>query len=209
MSLSEWLGFVVLWTLVGLPVGPNAIACMTATVANGWARALWVAVGITLASVVHSLIAAFGFGALLLAYAELFHLLKWLGVAYLVWLAIGLWRRPALNVAVDRPPAGRWRLTRQGFLVSISNPKAVLMYLAVFTQAIDPTAPLWPQLAVLMPTASTIVALIYIGYVLLGAPIRRLLTSARRQRLFNRSAAGFYLFSAAAVAASDPRRTTV
>ena len=66
--------------------------------------------------------------------------------------------------------------------------------------------PLAPQLAVLMPTASAIVAMIYVGWVRLGGPLRRLLTWARRQRLFNRTAGGFYIFTASAVAIVGPRR---
>lgn len=209
MSLQDWLAFVVIWTAVGLPVGPNAVACVTAAVSNGPRRALWTAAGITLASVAHALLAVFGFGALLLLYAELFHLLKWLGIAYLVWIGILLWRRPPADLAIAaRPVESSGRLLRFGFLVSMSNPKAVLMYLSVFTQAIDPAAPLAPQLAVLMPTASAIVALIYVGWVLLGGPLRRLLTSARRQRLFNRTAGGFYIVTASAVAFADPRRAS-
>ena len=207
MSLQEWLAFVVIWTPVGLPVGPNAVACVTAAVSNGPRRALWMAAGITLASVAHALLAVFGFGALLLIYAELFHVLKWLGIAYLIWIGVMLWRRPVTELTVAaRPVEPSGRLLRFGFLVSMSNPKAVLMYLSVFTQAIDPAAPLAPQLVVLMPTASAIVAMIYVGWVRLGGPLRRLLTSARWQRLFNRTAGGFYIFTASAVAIVGPRR---
>lgn len=208
MTVQDWLGFVVLWTIVGLPVGPNAIACMAASVSNGPARGLWVAVGVALASIVHALIATFGFGALLLAYSELFHLLKWCGFAYLVWLAVGLWRRPVVDPGAALPLAEpRLVLLRRGLIVSLSNPKAALTYMAVFTQAIAVDQALAPQLAILMPTASVIVLLNYVGYTLLGAPLRRVLSSARRRRLFNRSAAGAYLFTAGALALADPRRT--
>ncbi len=207
MTFEEWLAFAAVWTAVSLPVGPNAVTCMTAAVANGTTRALWVPLGITFASLVHALIAAFGFGALLLASAEAFQLLKWIGVAYLLWLGVSLWRRPLESE--DQPmraPTEGWRLLRRGFLISMSNPKAVLVYLAIFTQAIAPSEPLPGQLLVLMPTASGICLLVYVGYVLLAAPLRRLLISAHRRRLFDRAAAGFYFTSAAVVALSDPRR---
>ncbi len=207
MTLNEWLAFVAIWIAVGLPVGPNAVTCVTASVSHGPGRGLWVALGITLASVAHSLVAAFGFGVLLLAYAEVFYLMKWLGVAYLLWMGVALWRAPVRELRGSaKIPAGRTHLLRRGFLVSMSNPKAALMYLAVFTQSIAPEQPLAPQLAILMPTASGIVLIIYCGWVILGAPLGRLLTSVKRLRLFNRAAAGFYLFSASAVALADPRR---
>ncbi len=206
MTLNEWLAFVAIWTVVGLPVGPNAVTCVTASAAQGPRRGLWVAFGITLASVAHSLVAAFGFGALLLAYSDIFHIMKWLGVAYLLWMGVALWRAPVRDIQPGTQEfAGRGQMLRRGFLVSMSNPKAALMYLAVFTQAIAPDQPLAPQLAILMPTASGIVLVIYSTWVLLGVPLGRLLTSVKRLRIFNRSAAGFYLFSASAVAL-DPAR---
>ncbi len=210
MTTEELFAFAAIWTAVCLPLGPNAVACLTAALSNAVGRALWVAVGITIASVVHALVAAFGFAALLFTYAGLFQIMKWLGVAYLGWIAISLWRRPVRGLAVEgRAPAGRIELLRRGFLVSMSNPKAVLVYMAVFTQAIDPGHSLTPQLAILLPTASGIVFLVYVGYVLLGAPLRRLLTSSAHHRFFNRTAAGFYLVTASAIALADPRRSPV
>ncbi len=206
MSLNEWLGFVVIWTIVGLPIGPNAVCCVAVSVAHGPLRGFWVALGITLASVTHALIAAFGFGALLLAYSEIFYIMKWLGVVYLLWMGVLLWRAPVRELQSGRRiPAGRWQMLRRGFLVSMSNPKAALMYLAVFTQAIAPDQPLVPQLAILMPTASGIVLAIYSAWAILGVPLSNLLTSARRLRLFNRTAAGFYAFSASAAAMAPAR----
>jgi len=207
MTIEEWLAFAVVWTAVSLPVGPNAVTCMTAAVANGTGRALWVPIGITLATLVHAPIAALGFGALLLASAEAFQLLKWVGVAYLLWLGVSLWRRSLGSIEQPtREPTEGWRLLRRGFLISMSNPKAVLVYMAVFTQAIAPGEPLPAQLLVLMPTASGICLLVYVGYVLLAAPLRRLLTFARHRRLFDRVAAVFYVTSAAVIALSDPRQ---
>ncbi len=138
MTTEELFAFAAIWTAVCLPLGPNAVTCLTAVLSNDVGRALWVAVGITIASVVHALLAAFGFAALLFTYAGLFQLVKWLGVAYLGWIAISLWRRPVRGFAVEgRARAGSIQLLRRGFLVSMSNPKAVLVYMAVFTQAID------------------------------------------------------------------------
>jgi len=206
MTLNEWLAFVAIWTLVGLPVGPNAVACVSASVSQGPARGLWVALGITLASVVHSLIAALGFSTLLLAYTEIFYLMKWLGVAYLLWMGAILWRAPVQDFRSGTGVlVGRGQMLRRGFLVSMSNPKAVLMYLAVFTQAIAPDRALAPQLAILMPTASGIVLAIYSSWVVLGVPLGRFLTSVKRRRAFNRTAAGFYVLSAGTAALSPAR----
>ncbi len=76
MTLAEWLTFVAIWTLLSLPIGPNAINCMTAGVSNGTRRALWTVLGIAVAGLAHMAIATLGLGTLLLAYAELYLAVK-------------------------------------------------------------------------------------------------------------------------------------
>lgn len=207
MTLAEWLTFVAIWTVLSLPLGPNAIGCMTAAVSNGVRRAHWNVLGIAIAGLTHMTIAVLGFGTLLLAYTELYLALKWLGIAYLLWLGLSLWRKPAVAADIARQEQqSAWTLIRRGFTISMSNPKAVLSYMAAFPQFIDAGAPLAPQLTVIVPTAITIVILVYSGYTLAGGGLARLLTTAARQRLFNRAAGGFYLFIAGLLAFSDTRR---
>lgn len=200
MSVQTWLTFVLVFTAVGLPPGPNAVACVAASVANGLPRAFFLPLGIGLACVIHALIATLGLGALLLTSAELWTVFRWLGAAYLAWLGIRLWCRPAPARWGETAPAAPARLLRQGCLISLSNPKAILSYLAVFPQFVDPSAPVAPQLLVLIPTATVIVIAIYGGWVILASPLRRWLTTADRLRAFNRAAGGAFVLSACALA---------
>lgn len=207
MSFENWLAFVAIWAVACFGVGPNSVTCATAAAHNGVVRGMWSALGIAVASVVHSMIAAFGFSSLMLAYSGAHLFLKWLGIAYLVWLGLSLLRKPAIAFTLGgRKREARLVLLRKGFLVSVSNPQAALTYLAVFTQAIDPQASISPQLAVLVPTASGIVLLMYAGYVILGGQLRFILTSSRRQAFFNRVTGGFYMLTASILAFADARR---
>lgn len=207
MTLAEWLTFVAIWTVLSLPLGPNAIGCMTAAVANGARHAHWNVLGIAIAGLTHMTIAILGFGALLLTYAELYLALKWLGIAYLLWLGLSLWRKPAAAAEMGKQKRQTaWSLVRRGFTISMSNPKAILSYMAAFPQFIDAGAPLAPQLTIIVPTAITIVILVYSGYTLTGGGLAKLLTTAARQQLFNRAAGAFYLFIAGLLAFSDARR---
>lgn len=208
MTLADWLTFVVIWTLLTLPVGPNAINCMTAGVSNGTRRALWTVLGITVAGLTHMTVAILGFGTLLLTYAELYLALKWLGIGYLIWLGLSLWRKPAIASKPgkrERQPA--WRLVRRGFTISMSNPKAILSYMAAFPQFISANEPLVPQLVIVVPTAIAILILVYGGYTAAGGGLARFLTSAARQRLFNSLAGSFYFLIAGLLAATDTRRS--
>jgi len=87
-------------------------------------------------------------------------------------------------------------------LVSLSNPQAILTYLAVFPIVINANAPLAPQLMVLFPTALGIVFANYTMYALFGAQVAHLLSSARRRCWFDRGAGGLMVGSAVALTIS-------
>ena len=154
MTVDQWLLFVGVWTLAGLPLGPSALNCIAVSASGGFARSLWAVLGILIAAICHKAATILGVAALLLANAELFYWLKLCGAAYLVWMGISLWRRrdgPAF--AAGRDMASRAAIVRRAFLISMSNPKAILAYLAVFSQFLTPTDPLADRLVVLVPTA--------------------------------------------------------
>ena len=208
MTLESWLLFCAIWTAASLPFGPNAANCVVASLSNGLPRALWCVVGIALAGLCHMAAAGLGLSSLLLANAALFQVVKWLGVAYLAWLALGLLRHkaPAPALAPEERTAP-FVLVRRAFLISMTNPKAILVYLAVFPQFLDAGAPLAPQLLVLVPSALAIGVLVYSAYCVLGRGVGRLLANARRRLLFHRAIGGFYLFSALGLASFEPRRS--
>ncbi|NVL46905.1 LysE family transporter, partial [Pseudomonas syringae pv. actinidiae] len=89
-----------------------------------------------------------GLGAVLAASEMAFTLIKWFGVAYLVYLGIRQWRALPTDLADEsavRPVGKPMTLVLRGFLVNISNPKALIFILAILPQFIEPTAPLFMQ----------------------------------------------------------------
>jgi threonine/homoserine/homoserine lactone efflux protein len=128
----------------------------------GATRALVTVSGAVLAIALQLLVTMIGLSWLMLILAESFEMLRWAGVAYLVWLGIQQWRAP-----VDPPgavlPVSSKRLFGQGFLVTIANPKSLIFLAAFFPQFVDPTAPWLPQMVLLGVT------FVVIGFVLTGA----------------------------------------
>jgi len=207
MTIESWLTFTTLWFLLGLPIGPNAIATLSTSAHDGLGAGLAVAAGITAAGLVHATLASIGFGAILATWPEAFAALRLLGAAYLAWLGIRLFlraRRPIRAAAVvARSP---WNAARYGALVSLSNPKAILTYMAVFPAALDPAAPVAGQLALLLPTALVVVFVIYGGHAVIGTGIGRVLLSPARRRWFDRVAGGMFVASAGMLATAALRR---
>jgi len=128
--------------VVNATPGVDFAFVVTRTLQRGVAAGMAAAAGIAAGCVLHAAAAAFGLAALLAASSSAFTALKWLGAAYLVWLAIGMWRAAAAPAATG-PAAeavsagGGWRTFRQGLLTNALNPKIALFFLALLPQFID------------------------------------------------------------------------
>ncbi|MDF1750734.1 MAG: LysE family translocator [Alphaproteobacteria bacterium] len=204
MALESWLVFVVVWFLAGIPLGPNAINCISISTHVGFRQSLWSVVGILLAALCFIAAVSLGLAGVMLAHANLFMALKVCGGLYLIWMGIRLWRTGDGSASVSGAPRlSAWRSVRKSFLISLSNPKAILAYGAVFSQFVDPTQSLTAQLSVLIPTALVINALIYGGYCGIGSGVARFLKSARRRLMFNRGVASFYFLAGGTLVGSE------
>lgn len=175
MSLESWLAFTVLWAgLVALP-GANAAYVMASALSSGLPRAFYAPLGIALTVPCHSLISALGLSAVLMASDQLFALVKWAGVAYLAWIGVRQWIRAgrAKNLELPKPPRSAARITAEGFLVSIFNPKTAMIYFAIYPQFIALQQPLLPQLSLLMLTQAASALIIYGAYAVLAGRVQR------------------------------------
>ena len=141
-----WLFVVTVFVLNATP-GVDMMITASRTLQHGWRGGLATALGVNAGCVVHTLAAAFGLAAVLSASAAAFAIVKWIGAAYLLWLAIGM-LRSAARANETTPMAARgdaaasgWALFRQGLLTNVLNPKIALFFLALLPQFIAVQAP--------------------------------------------------------------------
>jgi threonine/homoserine/homoserine lactone efflux protein len=120
--------------------GPAVVYIVTRSVAQGRAAGLVSVVGIHVGSIVYVLLTSLGMSALLLASSTAFEIVKWLGVAYLVWLGIQkLWLQRTDDGSVEEPPdMSKKRIFAQGVLVNVLNPKTLVFFVAFLPQFVDP-----------------------------------------------------------------------
>lgn len=198
MSYQLWLGFMVACWVISISPGAGAIASMSSGLNYGFRRGYWNAVGLQLALLVQIGIVAAGAGVLFATTPWAFLAIKWFGVGYLLYLACLQWRAPVQNIQIQhesqiKSPA---KLVFTGFLVNMSNPKAIVFLLAVLPQFLDLSRPQWPQYVMMAVTMISIDLIVMAGYTGLAAKVLRLLSSPRQQKMMNRSFA--ILFAAAA-----------
>jgi len=204
MSVETWLAFFVACWLISLSPGAGAISCMAAGLRFGFRRAVWNIAGLILGINFMLAVVAVGLGAVLATSSLAFSIVKWVGVAYLVYLGIQQWRAPAFAVSPDASEqllgATPRELLFRGFLVNATNPKGVLFMLAVLPQFIDPSAPQAIQYAICAATLSFTDVVVMSGYTMFAARVLRLLREPRHIRAMNKTFGGLFVAAGAALA---------
>lgn len=188
--------------------GVDMAYTIASTLRGGWRQGVAAAVGIMGGCVLHSLAAAFGLAALLATSAEAFTVVKFVGAAYLLYVAWGMARaglRPAAAAAAVQAPEAWWRTVRQGFLTNALNPKVALFFLALLPQFISADAPS-KTLAFLFLGAWFIVQglLFLLVLIALVAPLRRAKPRPWVGRSLNLGGAGLFTALAAKLAFTKP-----
>ncbi|MEZ2903989.1 LysE family transporter [Acinetobacter terrestris] len=198
MSYQVWLAYMLACWVISVSPGAGAIASMSSGLNYGFRRGYWNALGLQLALLVQIGIVAAGVGVLFATTPWAFMVVKWFGVLYLLYLAYLQWKAPTQSIKIqqEQPNKSIAKLVLHGFLVNMSNPKAIVFLLAVLPQFLDLSKPQWIQYLIMAVTMITIDLIVMAGYTGLAAKVLRLLKSPKQQKVMNRTFA--VLFACAA-----------
>lgn len=185
------------------PPDTSQLLIISNSVRHGLKRSAYTIAGDLTANSLQMTGAAFGLAAIIATSASAFIWIKWLGVAYLVWIGI------QLILSKDRPDDvaanasdQSFRLFRQGFVTSMANPFAVVFFGALFPQFIDPAMPVLPQLLILGVTYLVVDGAILLVWGWLGV---RAATALKRCSfgLVNKVCGALMICAAALLASKD------
>ncbi|MGV0820559.1 LysE family translocator [Martelella sp. AMO21009] len=180
MDLHIWLAFTAASIALLLIPGPTVLLVLSYALSQGRRVALATVAGVALGDFIAMTASLAGLGALVLASAQLFMVLKWIGAAYLVYLGFKLFRSKGVGDAV--PSATQASLSpRHVFLhaltVTALNPKSIVFFIAFVPQFVRPQAPLVPQFAILIATFVGLAMLNTLAYALLADKLREKIAS--------------------------------
>jgi threonine/homoserine/homoserine lactone efflux protein len=139
--------FILAGVMLNMTPGVDFLYVLGRSAARGFAAGVWAALGIGAGCFVHITAAALGLSAVLASSAAAFTVVKWVGAAYLVYMGIGMLRRPQGPSSSSQapqpkpPPRGSARIFWQGFATNVLNPKVALFFLAFVPQFIDIHSP--------------------------------------------------------------------
>jgi threonine/homoserine/homoserine lactone efflux protein len=170
MTFKTWLLFLVMETALSLSPGPAVFYVVSQGARGALRRTAPAAAGIIGANAVYFTLSATSLGAIIAASARFFTIAKWVGAAYLIYLGIKALRAAGSSHAVALHDGGtdgqgdRRRVFLGAFTLQLANPKALLFFLALLPQFIDPAANVAPQMLILAATSMLPEFCILLGY---------------------------------------------
>ena len=201
MTWDWWLTYLLTTTILSLSPGSGAINTMSTGISHGYRGALASIAGLQVGLSAHIILVGIGLGALFAHSLLAFEILKWLGVAYLLWLGIRQWRSAGaliLNTASGFLP--RRQLFRRGVFVNLTNPKSIVFLAALFPQFIQPHAPQAAQYLILGVTTLAVDIIVMLGYATLATRIAHWLKGPRAMRRLSRTFGSLFIMVGALLA---------
>ena len=189
MEFSTWLTFFAACWAISLSPGAGAVAAMSAGLNHGFRRGYFTTFGLVLGIWTQVLVVGVGLGALVAASSTAFQVVKWAGVAYLVWLGISQWRAPATPMVAhsdEGPTVTRRSMILRAWMINAVNPKGTVFLLAVVPQFMVLSHPLLPQYFIIAATLAFTDLVVMAGYTALAARVLGALKSPYHIRAMNR-----------------------
>ena len=208
MALELWLAVAPILLLLSFGPGPNNFTAMYNGIRVGAGSAVVAVVGRNIAFGLLMLVSALGLGAIIVSSAFWFNVVKWLGVIYLFYIGVKAWVN-ASNSLSDMEeggvvvPSSHMSRMRQEFMIAISNPKAILIFTAIFPQMLELSEPVTQQFLVMGVTFMATEFIAAFFYALGGRQLRRLIRSPKGMTNLNRGMGGIFVLASAFLATAS------
>ena len=165
------------------------MAAMSAGLNHGFRRGYFMTFGLVMGIWTQLLVVSVGLGAVVATSNTAFLIIKWAGVAYLVWLGIAQWRAvpgPLVTQEADAPVMRRRELVLRGWMINAVNPKGTVFMLAVVPQFLSLDQPMLPQYLLIGATLSFTDLVVMAAYTAMAARLLEALRKPRYLRAMNR-----------------------
>jgi len=203
METSNWLIFFAASCAFSISPGPNAIASMNAGLQHGFRRGYVTVFGPVLGIWTQLVFVIAGFGTLIYTSVVVFSAVKWLGVAYLVWIGISQWRasaRPWLSQSEPSSGVRQRTIVFRAWVISTLNPKTTVFLLAVVPQFIMVNQPLTSQYMVIGLTLAFTEMVVMASYTAMASKVLLVLKKPAHVQILNRVLGGLLVAAGSSLA---------
>lgn len=204
MDLASTLIFAgALLAAAGSP-GPSIAALVSRTLQAGWQNVLPFLAAMWIGEAVWLTLAVTGLSVVSETFHIVFQILKYAGIAYLLYLAYTMWTAPVETHGSALPKSGsNWKLFLTGLGITLGNPKIMVFYLAILPTLIDLAAVRFQDWTILVATMFAVLAGADIAWMVFASTLHNMLKNPRYMRIANRLSAGMMAGAATALAAKQ------
>lgn len=203
MTLAGFLAYSAALAVAAAIPGPGITALVARALGSGFRSALAMSLGLVVGDLIYLTAVVLGLALVAQSFGIVFLVIKWLGVLYLVYLAWSFWTAGITSETIEARK-GRDGLVQSvlaGLAVQLGNPKTMIFYLAITPTIVDVKSLTFADCGVLLAITAVVLLVVLVPYLALAAKARWFLRSPRALRVLNRTAAGFMVGAAAAIAA--------
>ena len=203
MTLSGLLAYSGALALAAAIPGPGVTALVARALGSGFRSSLAMSFGLLLGDLIFLTAVVLGLALLAQSFGMVFLAVKWLGVAYLAWLAYRFWTSGITPETIEarRGRGGFAAAFVSGLTVTLGNPKTMIFYIAILPTIIDLKSVTLGDYAMLVAVTIVVLLVVLVPYLALAAQARWFLKSPRALKTLNRAAATFMAGAAVAIAA--------
>lgn len=201
MNAAHLVTFTIALTIAVASPGPGVAAVVARGLSTGFRRTLPMIGGLIIGDVVYISAAIGGLAALATTFGGVFIVVRWLGAAYLVYLAIRLWRsKPTgTEAAAARPRGSPAQVFLAGLSITLGNPKVMVFYLALLPALIDLRTVGAAEYLAMIGIVAVVLSLVMSTYAALAGRARTFLATPARRKVLDRIAGSVMAGAAAAI----------
>jgi len=203
MSIESAISFFLAILIFGVTPGPGVFAIVARALVKGAKTCFLLALGMTISDILYLIAACYGLAAIASHWSEIFTIVRILGAIYLIYLGWKMWTAP-IELDTSENKASKTSLSLsflQGFLISASNPKVILFYIAFLPTFIDLSVLTGSDIVLASVLALFALMIGLMAIAVLASQARRCFQSETAMKRLNRSA-GSIMFAAGAYLAS-------
>jgi len=190
MDIDLYFIFLVTTVMLILVPGPAAITVASAGAAHGSRKGLLAVLGVASADVIFFALSATGIASLILASNMMFSVIKWFGVAYLLYLGVVAFftKAGAIRIIGKYKYEKPGKLFSQGLVVQLANPKALMYFSALLPQFVNPNDPIIFQMLLMGMSCLLADLIVYSGFNQMGDRLAKQKLKAWVVNMLNKTA---------------------
>ncbi len=197
MNTTLWVSFIGTVLVIGVTPGPSVLLSAANSMSYGSRKTMGTILGDLSANSIQIILSSLGLASIVISSGEIFGLIKWIGVGYLIYMGI--------MKIISTPKTGEFKrknheksffkLYSEGFFMSASNPKAIVFFAALFPLFIDQNLAFIPQVVILGITYLVIDGICLFIYVRFASRLKKYLEDKEKIHLQNRIIGTLLIFS--------------